>query len=123
MRMNKPLLCDYWLKSQEKGGGKKLRKSGEKKSLENWLMTYWCIENLIGSLFDYNRCIDLLTDWFTDWMIYCLTNFLTDWLTDWLIHWLTGFLSDWFTSDWFTVWLIYRLADLQTNWLTDWLVY
>ena len=51
--------------------------------------------------------IDSLTDWFTHWSIYCLTDLFSD---SWLIDLLT---------DSFTDWLVYFVIDLLIDLLTD----
>ena len=60
--------------------------------------------------------MDLLTDWFTERLVYWLTDLqtliywvITDWLSEWLIY--------------YSIWLIYNaLSDWFTDWLINWLV-
>ena len=80
--------------------------------------------NLPSSDWLTDRLIDCPTDWLTEWLTDWLTDWPTDWLTDcptdWLSDWLTDRLTDW-PTDWLTDWLTDRLIDCSTDWLTDWL--
>ena len=53
-----------------------------------------------------------MINWYTDVLIY--------WMTDWLIERLIEKLIYWWI-DWLTDWLIDWLTDRQTDWLTGWL--
>lgn len=82
--------------------------------LNNWLIHFLCL-------------VDILTDWFTDWVIHSrygglndsviLVHCFIDW-HGWLlidpVDWLTDWFTNWFIDSWFG-----ELSHSYIEWLTD----